>query len=355
MLPCRLTHVQPRERALHRIYVRHILELLVQGNTRSRLFRLLHPESRVLIAEIRVHFRKNEGEDSTLARILAIVAAIHEDVLFARVSMQVAKHDQSALLMDLLHQPLGVENGRVKGLVWSLPAAVQVATCQAASVIAVNDAVGVEHWDNFEYEVLSQHFGFNVIWVGQKGEDTAHHPGADRLARVHSRSDHDALALSKVLQVVCRRDGEQLARLPGESATQVGLPHKLAALGVALDRAQVVSQVCVGVGHRVCEEHQVVVVLKRVRERQSVVRFAIVGHVLPNTIDKVTDLFTFFVPSNVFLLAFLVRVDRYFHSIVKQSVWFRVIQYIESHSMFGFCVAHLEEEPLRVARCINVI
>ena len=355
VLPSRLAHVQPRERALHRVYIRHILQLLIHGDARSRLFGLLHAEARILIAEVRIHLRQNEGEDATLARILPIVAAVHEDVLFARVPVQVAEHDQPALLMDLLHQPLGVENGRVKGLVRSLPAAVQVATCQAAPVVAVDDAVRVEHWDYFEYEVLSEHFGFNVIWVSQKGEDTAHHPGADRLARVHSRGDNDTLALSKVLQIVRRCDGEQLARLSRKSATQVRLSHKLAALRVALDRAQVVSQVCVGVWHRVSEEHQVIVILKRVRERQSVVRFAIVGHVLPNTIDKVTDLFTLFVPSNVFLLALFVRVDRYFHSIVKQSIWFRVIQYIESHFMFGSCVAHLEEEPLCVARRIYVI
>ena len=81
-------------------------------------------ESRILVAEIWIHLGEDERENSALSRVLAIVAAVHENVLLARVAVQVAEHDQAPLLVYLLHQTLGMENCRVQGLVWHLPAAI---------------------------------------------------------------------------------------------------------------------------------------------------------------------------------------------------------------------------------------
>lgn len=79
------------ERALHGKYVRHVLQLLVQGNSCSGFFGLLDTESGVVIAEVLIHLAEDKWENSTLSRIVLIVAAIHEDILLARVAMKITE------------------------------------------------------------------------------------------------------------------------------------------------------------------------------------------------------------------------------------------------------------------------
>lgn len=46
-------------------------------------------------------------------------------------------------------------NCGVEDFAWSLPSAVEVASSQGTSVVAVNDSVWIEHGNYFEHEVLS--------------------------------------------------------------------------------------------------------------------------------------------------------------------------------------------------------
>ena len=78
--------------------------------------------------------------------------------------------------MNLLNEPLGVENRGMQSFVRRLPPAVQVAASQAASVVAIDDTIWVQHRHNFEYEILAQQLGLIVIWVCQESETAAHHP-----------------------------------------------------------------------------------------------------------------------------------------------------------------------------------
>ena len=54
-----------------------------------------------------------------------------------------------------------------------------------------------------------------------------------------------------------------------------------------------------------------------VRERESIVALAVVGHVFAYAVDEVTDVLTIFVPSRILFLALLIAIDRDFHAIIE--------------------------------------
>lgn len=70
-------------------------------------------------------------------------------------------------------------NSRLQLLRWELPAAVQVAACERAPVVAVDNAIWVEHGYDLEDKVAPKKFGLLVIWIRQKSQYTAHHPRTD--------------------------------------------------------------------------------------------------------------------------------------------------------------------------------
>ena len=69
-----------------------------------------------------------------------------------------------------------MEDCGVECLVGRLPAAIKITACQAAPIITINYTIGVKHGNHFEDEVLSEHLCFVIIWIGEEGEDTTHHP-----------------------------------------------------------------------------------------------------------------------------------------------------------------------------------
>ena len=125
----------------------------------------MYPKARILVREIRVHLREDKRENSALSRVLAIVAAVHEHILLARVTVQIAEHDEAALLMYLLHETLTVEYCRVQCLVWHLPSTIQVTACKTTAIVTVNYTVRIQHRNHFKHEVLSEHLRFNIVWV----------------------------------------------------------------------------------------------------------------------------------------------------------------------------------------------
>lgn len=85
---------------------------------------------------------------------MLVVAAVHENVLFSRVAMQVTEHDKAALLVNRLYKAFTVPDRRMKCLVGYLPSTIKIATGQAAPIITVDHAIWVKHWHDLEDKVL---------------------------------------------------------------------------------------------------------------------------------------------------------------------------------------------------------
>ena len=73
--------------------------------------------------------------------------------------MQVGEKDNFAIFHEASDHVLCVVNGWVQLSAWGIPVAIQVYTCQGATVVPDDDPVGVQHGNDFEDEVVPQYLG----------------------------------------------------------------------------------------------------------------------------------------------------------------------------------------------------
>lgn len=92
-----------------------------------------------------------------------VVAAVHEDVLAATMTVEVAEQTELTLLSELKHHLLTRVDGRMEDFRWGFPTAVEVAAGQRAAVVTVNHAIRVQHWYNLKHKVLPQQLGCRLL------------------------------------------------------------------------------------------------------------------------------------------------------------------------------------------------
>ena len=87
------------------------------------------------------------------------------------MSVEVAAEDDatavtpwlSVLFIEIFNKLLSVVNRRMQVLARLFPATVQIDAKQTDSVVAVDDTIGIEHWDDLDYELLPDLLSFRVI------------------------------------------------------------------------------------------------------------------------------------------------------------------------------------------------
>lgn len=153
------------------------------------------------------------------------VVAVHEDVLFATVSVQIQVQDDLSFLLELAYQSLDRCVLRVKSLIRIFPATVKVLPDQTTAIVSVNHAVRVQHRNDLENKVVPQHLGFRCL-ASQVVYYAFHAPATTCLAGVHASRDKDSflvecLVAARVLilrcdryhvtTITCQRAGQQRA------------------------------------------------------------------------------------------------------------------------------------------------
>jgi hypothetical protein len=125
---------------------------------------------------------------------------------------------------------------------------------------------------------------------------------------------------------------------------------------ILLNVVQVLTQVGVAVGHRVSEQHDVIVVLKSVRKSQREVTLRMgVLWVLFHLVLKVLYIFASSMPADLFVLRLLLTVHAHLHSEVKHAVWLGVIHDVELNSVAFLGVHDPEVKPLGVPAGVYVV
>ena len=81
------------------------------------------------------------------------------------MTVQIAIHHAGALEVNFLDQSFRMVYGGLKLPRWELPAAIQVAAGEGTTIVPIDDAVWVQHRDNFEYEILSENLSFLVVRI----------------------------------------------------------------------------------------------------------------------------------------------------------------------------------------------
>lgn len=114
-----------------------------------------------------------------------ILTPVHEDPFLFGMGMQVYEHETVLLLED---SPFSEVYLRTTGFVITVPDSIQVVAGEAASVVAIDDSIRVEHWHYLEDEIFSQSLSLLAVRY-QKANHALTDKGSWSLSWMHSASD----------------------------------------------------------------------------------------------------------------------------------------------------------------------
>ena len=132
------------------------IEFFPQGNTCSAFTILLHSEAAILKGKEGAIVLHEHWEDLLSTNQVFAGATVNEDILLATVPMEVAVNQKFTFFFGLSDKIFGVVNSRVSFSAWLDPLTVKVSSEEIAAVVAVDNTVHVEHWNDLEDEVLSE-------------------------------------------------------------------------------------------------------------------------------------------------------------------------------------------------------
>ena len=120
-------------------------------------------------------FTEKEGEYPLFQTIcLHIRTAIHKQVFLSRMSMKIAKEQYVTALKCLSHHHFHCEIFWVQFGPRRDPLSIEVLPRERAAIISDNDSIRVEHWHNFENEVVPKVL-CSLIITNQILESTMHY------------------------------------------------------------------------------------------------------------------------------------------------------------------------------------
>jgi len=90
------------------------------------------------------------------------VTAIHKSILFHRMAVQITKKYDIADLLNAQYQFFEIEYFRVVNLGRVFPLFVEIVARNVGAIVAVNDAIGVQHGNYLENEALPQSLGLGI-------------------------------------------------------------------------------------------------------------------------------------------------------------------------------------------------
>ena len=224
-------------------------QVLPHCNPGSLLLASLLSKLRVVVRVVRMSdLRHQEREHSRCFRVVRLSVTVEEGVLSSAVAVEVAVQSQRALVCETGDELLGVVNRGVQHLARVLPSSVQVAACQTAAVVTVDDSVWVEHGDDLEDELVSELASFSVV-ADQKVNGSLHHERGVGLTWVDPCADNHPLLLSVLLNGHSVGNRQVLTLVASYGSTQSVSRNVIQLL--CLDGVEILCQVGVGVWLRV--------------------------------------------------------------------------------------------------------
>lgn len=127
-----------------------------------------------------------------------LLTTVHEEIFGSRVPVDVHEEMNVSALQRLLYHFFHAHDLRRRLLHWVHPLTIEVEAGEAASVVAHDDAIRVEHRNNFENEGVSEDARFSLV-AQHHFNDTFHNEGTVRLSRVDTPAQNDALAISDLI------------------------------------------------------------------------------------------------------------------------------------------------------------
>ena len=125
-------------------------------------------------------------------RLVLDVIAVHEDVLAARVAVQVTIENYVSFIPELTYQFLDCKVHWVNYAARSFPSSIKVLSRQGTSIISIDHSVGIQYWNDLEHKMVTQSFGLRCM-ADKVFDRTFHHPGGVTLTGMDSRAQKDPL------------------------------------------------------------------------------------------------------------------------------------------------------------------
>ena len=118
---------------------------------------------------------------------------------------------------------------------------------------------------------------------------------------------------------------------------------------------QIIYQVWIGVRHWICKWHRVVRVFEVIGEAQSVVCSVQIERLFSNIVRKVLNVIATFEPRSFLVLKFQTWINRNFHSIIKETIWLRIIDDVELDLLALLHILDPEIKPLSMPLSVDII
>jgi hypothetical protein len=178
------------------------VEFSPHDHSAATLLAFVDDEGAVVEVKIMVIIVEHHGEHSFLETVdgFGLVVAVHKDIHADGVAVEVAEEEDFSGLQGLLHHELGVVVDGVETSTGGSPLPIEVLPHQGAAVVAYDDSIGVQHWDDLYYIRVTQELSLRVL-THQELDHPLHHPGGIGLSRVHSRCQNHSLSHSDLLRL----------------------------------------------------------------------------------------------------------------------------------------------------------
>lgn len=343
--------VRSTEASLERKSVRDV-HFLPHDNTSCRFLRLLHRKGTIGKVEYITVLVHQAREDALFQTIVdATTVTVHEDVLLARMAMQVAYEEDISVFLQLLNHALHMVHCRVKLSRRINPASVQVNSGQIAPRTAIDDTINVEHRNDLENEVVAEDLCLQERSC-QVINDTLHHPAGTCLSRMNTRRYYNTFARLDSLRVTLEGcDDEHVAVVTSNGLAQRLSSHAILSFRVCLEAIDVAAQVSVSIGVAVREVDYIRVMFEGDAPCERIVVSSILT---AHRVLIVADVEAAAHPATPRPLGLGLRVDKWAHAVIIKRVWLHQVDDIEPVLLSCAHIPNSEVVPLNVAARIVV-
>lgn len=122
-----------------------------------------------------------------------------------------------------------------------------------------------------------------------------------------------------------------------------------------MDLIEIILKFAKGVRLKITEKNIILVVLKSISERSSIVILSIGVRIASNIVLKVTYICAVSVPTNLFIFRLFITVDCNFHSVVEHRIAFVVVHDVKLDTVAFASILYSEIKPLCMTFSVYII
>ena len=98
-----------------------------------------------------------------LIRCLCLVISVHENVLFRRMTMEIAEKEYVSTLKGLLHHEFGMIEDRILLTAGTNPLTIEILAYKRAPIVSYNHAIRIQHRNYLKNESVSE--GVSLVLI----------------------------------------------------------------------------------------------------------------------------------------------------------------------------------------------